>query len=177
MQRTGELRRRCGNPEGGGHPPAVWPRLFSFWEEKGRERPQQVEAGRVKSAWGPGRGLGDAGQLGAVGALRNPEPVSPPVNGVQTALAWGRGGASRARCGPQEGTSRCGWLPALTLPHPWAGALGKTGPRAVRECPGVSHSCPVTGLSMLRQPPGRIAHAAVGSEAITEHLLHARHWR
>lgn len=97
--------------------------------------------------------------------LRNPEPISVPVNGVQTALVWGGGGASGVRCGPQEGISKCGWLPALTLPHPWAGALGKIGPKAVRECPDVSHRCPVIGVSMLIQKPLLSTYSVPGSGA------------
>lgn len=153
------------NTDGGGCPRPVWPRPFPSWEEKGRERPQQVETERVKSAWGPDRGLGDAGQLGAVAPLRSLEPVSPPVNGVQTALAWGQGGASGVWCSPQEGISKCGWLPALTLPYPWAGALGKIGPRALRECPDVGHSCPVIGVSMLVQKPLLSTYCTPGTGA------------
>lgn len=71
------------------------PRLFSFWEEKGRERPQQVEAGRVKSAWGPDCGLGDTGQLGAVGTFEEPRAHLPA----------GKWGADSSRVGRR----RCVW--------------------------------------------------------------------
>ena len=97
--------------------------------------------------------------------LRSLEPVSPPVNGVQTALAWGEGGESGVWCSPREGTSKCGWLPALTLPYPWAGALGKIGPKALRECPDVSRSCPVIGVSMLVQKPLLSAYCTPGTES------------
>ena len=65
------------NADGGGCPRDVWPRLFPFWEEKGSERPQQVETERVKSAWDPDHGLQDAGQLGAVGTFEEPRAHLP----------------------------------------------------------------------------------------------------
>lgn len=72
VQRLGELRQRCVNADSGGCPRDVWPRLFPFWEEKGSERPQQVETERVKSVWDPDHGMQDAGQLGAVGTFEEP---------------------------------------------------------------------------------------------------------
>lgn len=65
---------------------------FSLSGKRRAERPQQVEAGRVKSAWGPGRGLGDAGQLGAVGAFEEPRARLPA----------GKRGADSSRVGQRR---------------------------------------------------------------------------